>query len=266
MKTTNRTKKIVTAIIVLLFFGIGVAFLNKKEKVYVQPIQTDLPSQNSSMVIRGNEIFETLTPEAVPKDVVNMVKKFYPEAQITEVMRKTDIPDGDSEYNLKIDYKGKPIRAQIDVEPQNNNRIDGEINQTVSTNEIPSEVIQTFTKYTPNLAMQEAERRVEFVNDDWRITYRWNFKDPDTRIIVTEKAANQENLPSIEIRTRLNVAAIPQNLIETVNRVYNNPQIDNTVEKRFENNLSFYRFRIRTADGKKHDIDLSESGQIIRSK
>lgn len=263
---SDRIKRILVVIIILLLLGIGVAFFNKNEKVYYQPVQTDLPSQTSSMVIRGNEVFENLTPEAVPKELVDIVKKFYPEAQITEVMRKTDIPDGDSEYNMKIDYKGKIIRSKIDVEPQNNNKIDGEITQTVTTNEIPEKVVQTFMKYAPNLPLQEAERRVEFVNQDWRITYRWNYKEPDTRVIITESSANQNDALSVEIRNRLDLAAIPQNLIDVINKNFNNPQIDKNVERRFENNLAFYRFKIRTSDNKKHDVDVSETGEILRSK
>lgn len=266
MKTNNNVKKIAIVIIVLLLIGVGIALLNKKEKIYAQPIQTDLTSQTSSVVIRGNEAFETLTPEAVPKEVSDMVKKFYPEAQIVEVMRKTDIPDGDSEYNMKIDFKGKTIRSQIDVEPQNNNRIKGEINMTVSTNEIPENIAQTFKKYAPGFALQEAERRVEFDNEDWRIVYRWNFRDTDTRITITESAANQNNSPSVEIRSRVNIAAVSQNLIDTINKNYNNPQIDPSVEKRVQNNLVSYRFRIRTADGKKHDVEMSEAGEVLRFK
>jgi len=266
MKTNQNVKKIVIVVVLLLLIGIGIAFFNKNEKVYVRPIQTDLPSQTSSVVIRGNEAFETLAPEAVPKEVSDMVKKFYPEAQIVEVTRKTDIPDGDCEYRMKIDFKGKILQSQIDVEPQNNNRIKGEINQRVSTNEIPANIIQTFKKYAPDIVLQDAERRVEFDNENWQVFYRWDCKNPDMRISITESSSNQDKQPAVEIRTRLNIAAVSKSLIDTVNKNYNNPQIDPSVEKRIRNEIVSYRFKIRTADGKKHDVEMSESGEVLRFK
>lgn len=260
MKTTPKTKKILVAVVLLLFAGIGAAiYLKNKEPVYVVPVQEQVVAQNSGAVIKGNEMFETLSPDAVPKDVVDAVKKYLPDASITEATCKTDIPDGDSEYRLKLSRNGKQIQAQIDVDPKKGT-MDGEIKERVAPDEIPKEVAEAFKKNAPDLQLGEAEKQIEFDSDGTRIAYRWNIEGAGIRVSISQDGS------MVEIRKKMELAALPQNIVDAMNKALPNAQFDNKVEKRVENGKVFYRIKAR-ANNKKHDLTISESGEVqIKSK
>ncbi|MGC8830444.1 MAG: PepSY-like domain-containing protein [Verrucomicrobiia bacterium] len=260
MKTTSNAKKVIIAVIVLLFIGIGAAiYMKSKEPVYVMPVQEQAVGQNSGVVIKGNEMFETLSPDAVPKDVVDAVKKYLPDAAIAEATCKTDIPDGDSEYRMKLTKNGKQIQAQIDVDPKKGT-MDGEINERVAATEIPQQVVDAFKKNAPDLQIGEAEKRIEFDSDGTTITYRWDFKDKDMRVAISQDG----NM--VEIRQRLDLAALPQNIVDAMNKAVPGAQFDNKAERRIENGKTFYRIKAKS-NGKKHDITISETGEVqIKTK
>jgi len=255
MKTTSNVKKIAIAVIVLLIVGIGAAiYFKNKQPVYVMPVQEQAVGQNSSVVIKGNEMFETLSPDAVPKNVVDAVKKYLPDFAISEAVCKTDIPDGDSEYRMKLTKNGKQIQAQIDVDPKKGT-MDGEINERVAPGEIPQQVVDAFKKYVPDLQPGEAEKRIEFDADSngATITYRWDFKD--MRVAISQDGG------TVEVRQRMDVTALPQNIVDAMNKALPGGQFDNKAEKRIENGKTFYRVKAK-ANNKKYDITISETGEV----
>lgn len=262
---TKTTKRIAIITILLLVIGIGAAIYikNRESSSIISLANTVAPAvPSSSVVYQGGDVIEQLSPDAVPKEITDAVANLMPDFSITNIIEarcKTDIQDGDSEYRLKINKNGKTIEAQVDVDPRKNNKMDIEINERIEPSELPEAVVAAFKKHLPNLAIEPAEKRIESDQDGVRKTYRWRYKDPETRITISEDGK------TVNIRQRKTKAQLPQQVIEGIQKALPDAQIEDNIECRIENGSETYRMRARAGNAR-YRLIVTANGEVTIEK
>lgn len=128
-----------------------------------------------------------IPPAEVPKEVVDLVKKFLPEGTITEATKR--VRNNEDEYRLRVFVAGKIAEAEFDVEP--GDAPEGSIEEPVAEADLPKAVAEAFRKAAPEAGPLKG-RKVTDIDKDFPegiSTYEWKLKDPKRTLVISADGA-----------------------------------------------------------------------------
>ena len=189
-----------------------------------------------------------IRPAEVPKELVDLVKKFHPTGTIGEADRRerTDRV----EYRLDLVLRDRIGRAEFDIRPDA--PIEGKIEDRPWAGEIPEAVREALKKVAADADAGRSEHQVDFDADDpgGRAEYKWSLKEPRRRITISADGASVllvERIPNDAIPPAVG-AALTRDFkgirIRDIDRITRNGEVTYDIDVKGGDDL------IATAEGK----------------
>ena len=151
-----------------------------------------------------------IRPAEVPKELVDLVKKFHPTGTIGQAERRVR-PDR-KEYRLRIVLRDRIARAEFDLRP--GEPLEGTIEDRPWASDLPEGVRNALKKAAGDADPGRSEQLIEIdaEHPEGLVVYKWSLRNPRRRIAISPDGA------SVRIAERIANDALPQAVLDALKK------------------------------------------------